>query len=285
MQEVALQRTLLGGDRLGEETARGEAMGKPLLGGRPGVDPLRETPSDRDPDRPVEGARDVGAHDRGDLLARLDPTDLRQLHPGDPEGARGDRLASASVAVTMLSSPASGIRVRQARAAASAIVSHRLLDQLDAEWLDRREDPRRLVQRPRRVGVEPDLRLRAERRPHRLDLSDVVAGADLQLEGPEPGPRPARRLGGDLRRRAADQVALQRTGDCARPSSPCRFSRRSSASPRVDERAARGAREALGRGRHPDRSTPVPAPPSRSTRPPADSAAPLRRAPRPRPRP
>ena len=138
MQEVALELAGIGGDRGGEEALGREAVGEAFVGEAGRVDPLGEAAADRDPDRPVERAGDVGAAARPAISRPAsNPPTFDSLIPVTANDS-APTASSASASVTMLSSPARGIEVRRASSARFGDRLDRLLDQLDPERLDRR---------------------------------------------------------------------------------------------------------------------------------------------------
>ena len=251
----------------------------------------RSPRASRRPRRSRPGRRARWRRRRGgpvDPQPRLDPADLRDLHPGHREApaAHGPRRVldgdDALVARQRDRDPP-----RQLRRFLDRL--DRLLDQLDPERLDRRQDLGRLARattkRSRRAGSSP--RPRAPRaRPAPAPTSSPAPTFSLNVPNPSAAQRSASAATSSAR--PVTSVALQRTGCALRASSPRAASRRGRAAPssarsgpgRESAASLLGADHRLGpRGRSVPRP-PAPAPPSRSSPRPAATAAPLRPAPR-----
>ena len=233
----------------GEEALGGEAVGEAgVVGAGRLAQRLGDLGRRGDPDRAVEGAGEIGGEDLGDLDRRLGPADLRELHPASPQAPIA-AARSASARLSTLSSAAIGIEVALATSASLLERRDRLLGQLDVERLQLGQRPHRRPRRPRRRWRRPGSAPPA--RPPRAPphLADVVAGAELQLEGREAlappsaarprRPRPARRRPGS---RCSGTGA--RLGAAAAATAAARRLRRAGRAARSAPRSGAGRREA-----------------------------------------
>ena len=165
----------------------------------------------RDPDRPVEGAGDVGRDHLGDLDRRLGAADLRELDPGQRQAPIAT-ARSASARLATLSSAGDRDRGRRRRPRPPPRTGDRLLGELEVELLELAERPLRRLDVPGAVGVDPDPGLGADRLANRPHLAEVVARPELQLERVEPSSAQARASAATSAGSPAERVALQRTG-------------------------------------------------------------------------
>ena len=115
----------------------------------------------RDPDRPVEGAGDVGRDHLGDLDRRLRAADLRELDPGQRPCAHRDGALGLGPAGDAL---VGGDRNRGRRRDLDRLLGarDRLLGELEVELLEAAERPLRGLDVPGAVGIDPDPGLRPD---------------------------------------------------------------------------------------------------------------------------
>ena len=180
------------------------------------------------PTGPSSALETIGGQDLGDLDRLLGPADLGELHPGQLAGPHRDRPLGVGAALDAL---VAGDRDRGRACHLRRLLQRRdrLLGKLDLERLQLGQRALRRLHVPGGVGVDPDPRLGPERLAHRPHLADVVADAELQLEGREAVARPSVRL-----RRRPRRARRRPASRCTRPardvaSAAQRVSRRPSA--------------------------------------------------------
>ena len=184
---------------------------------------LRHLRRGGDPDRPVEGAGDVGGQHLGDRDRLLRPADLGELDPGQVAGAERDRPLGVGAALDAL---VAGERDRGRRRQLGRLLQprHRLLGELDVELLQLGQRALGGVSTSQAALASTRIRAPAPTASRTARTWPASSpDAELELEGREALRGPAQRVCGDRRRLAGDQgrVAADRlAGRSARSAPP-----------------------------------------------------------------